>query len=1223
MQAIFILCGNDGTGKSTVSQLLNQTDEYIAIERSNELAGKYNINPSIVDNLTLGPPFDQRDDLVLQESVLVDGKQVPVYWAILDASIETIKKRISNRKYHDKWESDKALFYYRQRFRELAAFYGIPLIDTTNLSINEVVLQVTDLHKQDRYYKEVRQLALKDLTYEKINEMDIENKVRDILKGYDCSFDTTLIDDLPTNEFYKEVLKQMPQDYKEKLFVKWWVNGDMKVNNNEIQFNKKGMLITVPYTTPLLKLYTEGESKKMYKFITNNPYFKNTAVIILKSTIYSHSMQATGEIKDLGKIRAVGTQIFLEMMYRNGLKHTYMSINNNGIIFSNYLPEVPPTEIVVKKYCEGTDKHSYYQILNSPEIVLPTGEYKSGPYVRFDWRNPNHLDKISGLSVAQNRYYYLFEESLGKENFFKMFLTNNDYIKPFGDKSISEELLLKTINTTETKKSVLKMFNTIQYYFKQVGLEIKDICFMLDHTGSVFWSEINQDCMRIKTSDKSDQFDKDIWRAGGSASKDLITKKWINFNEVMMKYFSQNIFHKSELNNISSYGYESEVKLTVNDSRLTIPPSLMELYRSMLIKNRRRVIVTMDMYDGKPVLVRSGKVYTTHSDGDYKKAMETISIFPDILVVDLNGALSEGQSNRKIVKELAQKYYVHSGGGLRTIEDVQDVLKSSARRIVLSSANDDLIKQVPKDRLIVELSVNENNEVLIHGRKTNTGISIFKRLNEMSNYGVEAISITFHNTEGHMKGIPRAQLSEIMLNMPTSIQKVIIAGGISSIDDLEYLWSYEKIIPQLGSAIWTNQISIGDLYNSMIYFDGEGKVPAIIQDTHGRVKGEVYMNNESINLTCENRQLYRYSRKTKSIMKKGDTSGDYQKVYKMSLDCDSDALLITVDTEKPFCHTKNYSCFSLQTVVKANIGTLTEHIKSRMTTNSYSGMMQQHPELPLAKLMEEFWEIVTAYGDTQVSECSDLLVHLLMYLNGMGISIEDILNELNARRWDPHLTQKQKKVKDMTKVLIGITAAKYSDKTDEYALNELGLKIIRHDGRSLKLDCEIVDKDKYSKYFGNKVPSLVTSRPKDMPWLLASGRIDYVITYETVVKNFPKVYKAVNEIIDPTISLALICRKGMSIDVANWNEDNKVLIAAEHVWHVSEYFHKHAIPQNSYHMDRVIGSSEGFLINTDKYLLCDAVVESGRTLVENNLEVWQTIIPKGMIKMGLYSNLFI
>ena len=43
-------------------------------------------------------------------------------------------------------------------------------------------------------------------------------------------------------------------------------------------------------------------------------------------------------------------------------------------------------------------------------------------------------------------------------------------------------------------------------------------------------------------------------------------------------------------------------------------------------------------------------------------------------------------------------------------------------------------------------------------------------------------------------------------------------------------------------------------------------------------------------------------------------------------------------------------------------------------------------------------------------------------------------------------------------------------------------------------------------------------------------------------------------------------------------------------------------------------------INTDKYLLCDAIVETGKTMEENGLHVWKTIIPKGQVKMGLYAS---
>jgi len=239
------------------------------------------------------------------------------------------------------------------------------------------------------------------------------------------------------------------------------------------------------------------------------------------------------------------------------------------------------------------------------------------------------------------------------------------------------------------------------------------------------------------------------------------------------------------------------------------------------------------------------------------------------------------------------------------------------------------------------------------------------------------------------------------------------------------------------------------------------------------------------------------------------------------------------------------------------------------------------------------------------------------------VTMEDIFNELNARRWTPKLLIEQEEglKKTSNEIIIGITTAKYTEKTDRFAEEELGIKIIRYHGRSLLVKGEIVDREKFSKYFGDDESiklSLFTSKPKDMAWLLASKRVTHLITFETVVKNYPTVYTVIHEIIDPTISLALICRKGACIESEQWTDKNKPLIAAEHVWHVTRFFEQNKINSNTFHLDRVTGSSEGFLINSDKYLLADAVVESGRTLEENNLEVWKVIIPKGQVHIALY-----
>lgn len=283
-------------------------------------------------------------------------------------------------------------------------------------------------------------------------------------------------------------------------------------------------------------------------------YFKDKLLILLKSTIYSHTNQNTGEISELGGIRAQGSNLFLEMMRRNNLKHAYYVVNKDGIILSERVP-TNEVEIVFKKEFIGTDKHSYFnldrlgQLVNKDKLA---NKYSCGIYVRFDWRNPNHVLKDHpNYLISSQRYYYLVEKFVGKSQFFETFL-KHPQVKPMGDKCISEDLIKDYIQTDKIKAAILKLYCAFSYYSEKVGLEILDGCFMLSSDGEVTWSEINPDCMRVKAIEnhdlsKREDYDKDIWRAGGSSSKDLIIVKWRLFNQLFADYFLGKRFHESEL----------------------------------------------------------------------------------------------------------------------------------------------------------------------------------------------------------------------------------------------------------------------------------------------------------------------------------------------------------------------------------------------------------------------------------------------------------------------------------------------------------------------------------------------------------------------------------------------------------------------------------------------------------------------------------------------------
>ena len=96
-----------------------------------------------------------------------------------------------------------------------------------------------------------------------------------------------------------------------------------------------------------------------------------------------------------------------------------------------------------------------------------------------------------------------------------------------------------------------------------------------------------------------------------------------------------------------------------------------------------------------------------------------------------------------------------------------------------------------------------------------------------------------------------------------------------------------------------------------IKFDANGFVPAIIEDakTH-EVLMMAWMNREAVEKTEATKKTHFYSRSRNSMWLKGESSGHFQLVKKIAVDCDKDCLLVSVDQEGGACHTGYRSCFS-------------------------------------------------------------------------------------------------------------------------------------------------------------------------------------------------------------------------------------------------------------------------------------------------------------------------
>ena len=98
-----------------------------------------------------------------------------------------------------------------------------------------------------------------------------------------------------------------------------------------------------------------------------------------------------------------------------------------------------------------------------------------------------------------------------------------------------------------------------------------------------------------------------------------------------------------------------------------------------------------------------------------------------------------------------------------------------------------------------------------------------------------------------------------------------------------------------------------------VCFDEQGLVPAIVQDANtSEVLTLAYMNRQSLELTLSTGQTHFWSRSRQELWHKGATSGNFQDIVELRIDCDGDAIVLLVQPQGPACHTGEVSCFYRQ-----------------------------------------------------------------------------------------------------------------------------------------------------------------------------------------------------------------------------------------------------------------------------------------------------------------------
>ncbi|MDP9008537.1 MAG: bifunctional phosphoribosyl-AMP cyclohydrolase/phosphoribosyl-ATP diphosphatase HisIE [Pseudomonadota bacterium] len=190
-----------------------------------------------------------------------------------------------------------------------------------------------------------------------------------------------------------------------------------------------------------------------------------------------------------------------------------------------------------------------------------------------------------------------------------------------------------------------------------------------------------------------------------------------------------------------------------------------------------------------------------------------------------------------------------------------------------------------------------------------------------------------------------------------------------------------------------------------------GLAPAIIQDANsGAVLMMGYMNREALAATETTRRVTFWSRSKGRLWTKGESSGHVLEVRSISVDCDQDTLLVLVNPAGPACHLGTTTCWgkdaprSLAQGI-AFLGTLQQIVARRIAARpegSYTAKLVEGGLTRIAqKVGEEGLELalaaVTQSEREVIGEAADLLFHTLLLLQVKGLSLAQVVAELESR----------------------------------------------------------------------------------------------------------------------------------------------------------------------------------------------------------------------------------
>ena len=406
------------------------------------------------------------------------------------------------------------------------------------------------------------------------------------------------------------------------------------------------------------------------------------------------------------------------------------------------------------------------------------------------------------------------------------------------------------------------------------------------------------------------------------------------------------------------------------------------------------IIPSIDIMDGKAVQLKQGKEKVLEREDIFELA-KYFSRFGELAVIDLDAAMGKGD-NEELIKKICRIAPCRVGGGIRDVEKAKRIIANGAKKIIIgTAASEELLSQLPKDKILVAIDSNKG-KVVTEGWTKDTGITpedYVKRFDDLCH----GYLYTIVEKEGMMGGTDLEAIKKIR---KLTKKELVAAGGISSIDEIKEL-EKNNISSQLGMCIYTNAVKLEDAFCAMLDFEKQNNlIPTIVQDAKSKqVLMLAYSNKDAVMKTLKDGLATYFSRSRNELWTKGLTSGNTQELVSARYDCDRDTLLYKVNQKGVACHLGRYSCFEDKDFDIHDLVEVLEQRKRDLPEKSFTTKLFKNDFYLKRKIMEEAFEVVNfEEGDGLKWEAADLAYFVLTFMVKNNISVEDVLSNLASRR---------------------------------------------------------------------------------------------------------------------------------------------------------------------------------------------------------------------------------